>query len=76
MRFPVVRLHPHYAQLNGCGLGQTVEQPELRPHPWDIDRQPSSAELARQRTQQRLGTATTVVALIGGALGIANALKR
>lgn len=73
-RFQVVRLPPHRAQIRG--LGQSVETPELRPLPWQLDRAPDPRAAKLKARKESLGTAATLVALVGGALGIAGALRR
>jgi len=68
-QFRVIMLPPHRAQLRG--LGQETEIPEIRPLPWDLNRGPDT----KQARMEKLAAASTVIALIGGALGIAQAIR-
>lgn len=67
-RMRVVILPPHHSQLRG--LGVTVEQPELRTDPWEIGRGGGAT------FDDRIGTAATVVGLIGGVAALAASLFR
>lgn len=51
-------------------LGQATETPELRALPWEIGQEPSAETLRKRRSEERWQKASTLIGVIGGALGI------